>query len=189
MNTITVKEIKQSELISILSVFIDGKENVIRFIDTVITATPNLEDGEGINVEVRYPNFPPWVIGMLIPETYYFVNIKLTTLAIIALILDINLTKGAASAALALLGESGNAFSHLKGNERCILQYILEKQSKYFFVEQYLQEKTCKYMNLDCKLRSGDLCSYDKQKLLSHLHKMNGNKVLIEENDSYRIAF
>lgn len=128
-------------------------------------------------------------IFYMIPKTDYYVNIKMTTIAIIALIFDLKITAGFSSAIAGILGATGKSIIKLSKNQKCIVRYILEKKKKYFQFEEFLKEKNCKYNNLNCDIQREEFCGFNKEKLIEELENLVTNNVLEKEHAGYKLTF
>lgn len=104
------------------------------------------------------------VSGVMSPNGKYYLNVKITTIAICALLLDIKLTDGIIGMVLPLVGITSRiVFYKLseKEGQKCILKEILRSKNKTG--NKYMLEKfgaECVNNDLaDCKYRQGTECS------------------------------
>lgn len=87
---------------------------------------------EYIKSSKEVPPSSPDTISLLIPCTYYHVNVKKTTWMIIGLLLDLFITKGAITFSLSMLGAAGQTIHKLnpKNGEVCIYYQALTLKKK-----------------------------------------------------------
>lgn len=77
-------------------------------------------------------NSKPGIIHLLVGESKYNINIKALTLVAIALLLDIKITLGFASAALVITGFNGQAIAQIdvSEGEKCLILEAIQKKGK-----------------------------------------------------------
>lgn len=100
-------------------------------------------------------------MSLTFSDSSYYVNLKTTTIVIIATLLDISLTKGFASVALSLFGNSSTAFVRIEetNGEKCILKETLSEKQKIGSANILKKYKGhCCYPVSNCKYRNNEEC-------------------------------
>jgi hypothetical protein len=192
VDSMIMQNAEEKEIKGHLRDYFEKPSDVDRLFQELIKNPPCYDavDKVSSRYEIPYSDSPAGVMQYLIPKTKYFINIRLSTIAIIALILDIKWTKGFASLLAAIVGNTGQSFTLLTSNQRCVLQFILDNKQRYLDVTKYLSTKECMHFDMEhCSLRSGTSCNYSQTNLLKDLEELARKNVLIEENGMYRIAF
>ena len=168
--------------------------DIVNYKSSIIESISNLlgiseEDGERIFCVLRSEKYPfvgnelqifreeSGNTGLLFLDGLYSLNIKITTLTLLALVLDIKITKGAAMAALQLsgLGKQGFVKLNSMNGERCMAReaVFFQKIDKNIFRNN---NKDCVNHDLLCNYRKDGQCTCqpdDVEKLLQELEKMN----------------
>lgn len=92
-----------------------------------------LNENECIEIEDNY-TYPQNqnMMGLVLCDSSYYINLKKTTIILAAFLLDIHLTKGLAATALSLFGFSTNSVCSIDehAGEKCILVETLLKKNK-----------------------------------------------------------
>lgn len=144
------------------------------------------QDDEYVDITTSIPETNPDIMECLIPNTNYNINLKVTTIAILAAILDASLTNGFASLALSLSGFNSQAIVKLdeyKG-EKCIILEMLRAES-HIVTESILppDNKECFNCNLKCKYRIDSQCKINREDI-HKIFEILCNKNLITEGDN-----
>lgn len=190
MDRIVWNDIEEQQLRSELTEFLEGEHSVDIFVNSILNDPPPLDKNESISSRQVIPRFPPGVVGMLILSKRYSINIKLTTLALLAFILDLHVTKGAALLLLGLTGKTKQAITALSPNERCILKYILQSKKRYMDLEGYFAEMSCKFPDIrPCPLWSDERCTYTRERIKGDLNALLARGVLARKSKGLCIAF
>jgi len=120
-------------------------------------------------------------LPLIIPIMDVNINIKAVTLSIIALLLDIDITKGFLSGFLALSGFNTKAFTKLNefAGEKCLLIEICSKNKHKADIHdfEYFCGKECVNNNLKCQYRVEGKCLM--KKIQEAIDKCNS---LVERN-------
>lgn len=143
--------------------------------------TPVLAHGAGKTTIFRYP--------LIIPIINVNINLRAITVSILALLLDIDITKGFLSGFLAISGFNNKAFTKLDESigEKCLLIEIFSKQNhktniSYFNV---ICENECVNNNLICRYRADGKCLMKIQEVLRKCDDLVERNVLKKEGDTY----
>lgn len=131
-------------------------------------------------------------LGYALPGYEYYVNIKITTLAILIFILDCNVTGGILSKISSLVGITENAIFRMKeeSGERCILKELAlqkKKQGDKSLLRKFKGE--CCNNDLKCCYRSDEKCycrEEDVEKILVSFEERN---IVKKKGKKYQIQF
>jgi hypothetical protein len=99
-----------------------------------------LSSGEIFQEKISLPRSQPGMFLFLIPETNYFVNLKISTIVLIAFLLDITLAKGVVSLVISQLGISGQSIAKLTNEEKCFVLEAIHNKRK-LDINYFLQKK------------------------------------------------
>ncbi len=149
-----------------------------------------LSEDEILELKMEFPQMPPGMLGMLIPKTNLYVNLKVTTITLIALILDAEITKGVANFVLAATGFNVNSVVKLneEAGEKCILLEIYKKQHHKAKLDIFnsICGKECVNNNMNCKYRNQDTCTISKEEIENILQQMIDKNVFCKKGDFYK---
>lgn len=133
-------------------------------------------------------NFP-----LIIPIINVNINLKAITVSILALLLDIDITKGFLSGFLAVSGFNNKAFTKLDENagEKCLLIEICSKQKHKMDISDFnnICEKECVNNNLICRYRTDEKCLMTIQEAIQKCDNLVEKNVLKKEGDVYTYLF
>lgn len=132
--------------------------------------------------------------GITFAEEEYHISIKITTIVICALLLDITLTKGAASSLLSLSGVTTRGVAKLddyKG-QKCILRETLRTKDKVgnsHILEKFHGE-CCNNDIAQCKYRKGVNCICCQEEVEKVFEGLADNQVFVKDkNGDYRYCW
>lgn len=152
-----------------------------------------LSDDEILEKEMEFPKLPSGMLGMLIPKYNININIKISTLALIALILDITVTKGIASYILGMTGLNIRSIVKLDEaiGEKCVLIEVYRKEHHKADAGIFTQisGRECVNNDMDCKYRVQGLCSIDQVKVKEILEDLTNKNIFTKENNLYKYNF
>lgn len=134
-----------------------------------------LGDDECIKISTEFPSFPPGVIGLMIPKTNYYINIKVTTIVVAAFLADISFSNGVMSMLLGMCGFSNTAFAELNEElgEKCIVRETLARNPKEGFAKILAPFKgECCNNDLSCKFRIENKCHCTEDDVLGIYEKL-----------------
>lgn len=125
-------------------------------------------------------------LGLIIPSTNYYINIKMTTLALLGLLIDIRFTQGFSSFVLNNFGVTADAIRKISNIEKCVLLLIINK-SILCDNKNYIVDENAKCVNYaqSCTDRQYNKCVMSTDKLREtiglleekNIIKQNGNKL------------
>lgn len=161
-------------------------------LELVVRIVPILNKPLGVHaIFTCLPFFPP----ILIPGLGYniYINLKASTLAIIALILDIKVTNGISSFILAATGVNIRSIAKIDENigEKCVLLEVYRKEDHQANPDIFKQVcgKECINNDMNCKYRSNGVCTMDQERVKGILDNLSDKNVLTKRNDSYKYNF
>jgi len=146
-----------------------------------------LSEDEYVRTEEVSPKMPVGMSGFYVSSTKYFVNLKISTITIVLLLLDIKITAGVASTLGGLCGRTGKAITSVSEEEKCII--LDTRKRKSFFVNQLNYEnKECTRNDLKCKFRAEGKCCRNIDEIDNLLENLISNNVIEKNGDSYKLA-
>lgn len=126
---------------------------------------------------------------LIIPIINVNINLRAITVSILALLLDIDITKGFLSGFLAVSGFNNKAFTKLNENngEKCLLIEICSKSNHKINISYFdnICEKECVNNNLICRYRTDEKCLMKIQEVLQKCDDLVERNVLKKEGDIY----
>ena len=154
-----------------------------------------LSDNEYINVVHEYEsnadNSDGYMNLLLTDKQCYYINIKKTTIILIATILDISLTLGFANGALALSGMSTKAIAKLEDARLCVVKEVKlsNNTAKYENLSQ-ICDRECINNDMDCCHRINGYCTLSKTNLKELvIPSLLTDGILKEKNGCYYYQF
>lgn len=167
---------------------IENKEDAKKIINFLEENRIILSESEKFEIHTEYPHMPPGTMAMMIANNRYYVNIKITTIAIIALLLDINITGGVASALLSLSGVPGQGIIKLDESEgeKCIVKETLLQHEKIGDknILSKFQGECCNYY-MNCKYKESERCKCNEEKVLTIYKGLANKNVFLRQGDKF----
>lgn len=148
-----------------------------------------LNSDEYVKISAEFSSFPPGMIGLMVPRTNYYINIKVTTIVVAALLADITLTQGALSTFLGLCGFSSTALTELSEElgEKCIVRETLARNPKVGSSSILIPLKgECCNNDLSCKFRIDGRCRCSKDDILKIYEKLTERNMFSRIGDFYK---
>lgn len=144
---------------------------------------------EKIESIMEMPESSPGMMSMVVMRKNLYVNLKVSTILIVALIFDIHLTKGFAQLLTAMLGISSRSvvtFSEENG-EKCIIKETLRTKDKIGHPSILAKFKgECCNNNLNCKHRIDDKCYCTPDKVKEIFDNLEDCNMFKKEGDFYK---
>lgn len=138
-----------------------------------------LDSDEYVKISTEFSAPPPGTMELMVASTNYYINIKVTTIVVAALLTDIAFTQGALSTVLGLCGFSSTALTKLseEHGEKCIVRETLAHNSRIgsLHILDPLKGECCNN-DLSCKFRIDGRCYCSKddiQKIYEKLTERN----------------
>ena len=165
-----------------------------------------LSDGE--KIEMEFPNVLPdsihrFTVGYIdsIPHTggrhsyprSIYINLKASTIALIAFLFDINVTDGIANFVLAETGVNIRSIAKTDEaeGEKCVLLEVYRKENHQANPDIFKQVcgKECINNDMNCKYRCNGVCTTDQERVKEIFESLNAKNVFTKRNDSYKYNF
>ena len=124
-------------------------------------------------------------LGLMIPKTNYYINLKRNTIVLIGVLLDVRFTKGFLSAGLGVLGITADKIRKLSDKEKCVLLLIKSKAVIVESKEQYMAKKPLKCMNYvsECDDRDYNRCNISGEELNIIVSKLKEQNIIKQVGD------
>lgn len=148
----------------------------------------HLADDEKITSSFEFPSFSPGTIGFMTPKYNYSINIKKTTIIIVALILDIAFTKGIISTLLNMFGLSGICITKLSeaNGEKCIVKETVFSENKTGNADILNAfDGECCNCDMNCNYRRGDRCTCSRDNIIDIYQRLTEVGLFRKEGDSF----
>ena len=165
-----------------------------------------LSDDE--KIEMEFPNLLPDLMRLFtisyvasIPHLGWrnshssriYINLKASTIALIALLLNINVTDGITNFVLAATGINLSLIGKLDEaeGEKCVLLEVYRKENHQADPDIFNQicGKECINNDMNCKYRRNGVCTIDQEGVKEILDNLNDMKVLAKINEFYKFNF
>lgn len=163
-------------------------ENARAIFEFLIDNKDILDNDESLTTSIDLSSFPSGVIGFMTPEYNYYINIKITTIVVLALILDIALTKGVISTVLNMCGFSSTSIVTLdeRNGEKCIIKETLISRNRYGSqnVLSRFAGKCCNN-DLNCRFRAGDDCTCTKEDITTIYQRLSEKNLFKKIGNDY----
>lgn len=144
---------------------------------------------EKIETSTEIPKSSPGMMSMVIMRKNLYVNLKISTILIVALLLDIHMTEGLAQLLIAMIGVSSQAivaFSEENG-EKCIIKETLKTQDKTghpSILSKFRGE--CCNNNFNCKYRIDGTCCCTPDKIKEIFDDLVSRNMFKKVGDFYK---
>lgn len=178
---IKLKGISEKELIKVLNINDELDRQITdNLLDEIIDYVNTYSDGEHIHKIEEMPNLPGGFMGMMIPSTKYFINIRRSTLVIIGIGIDFLLANrpSIGTGLMTLSGFMSKSIHELDNDELEILQSIRELTKKQ------KQAPSAQEIYFDVQKRSKSVKFNYVDKLLDNLLEKD---VIKKDNNRYTI--
>jgi hypothetical protein len=156
MSTINLQNIDEKSLQDEFLKYIDNKSDIAKLIDFLDDNTRDINKDEQFMKNMQFPSTPPGMMSFLVPTTKYYLNIKLTSIALFALLFDLTLTKGFASLFTRLFGKTGQSIVKLLDHEKCIVLESYRNKLHQLNKNAFSVNQECFNNDLKCKYHSSD---------------------------------
>ncbi len=132
------------------------------------------------------------MINFIIQSSSYNINIKALTLTTIALLLDIKLTLGLASAALSILGFNNQAIVRVdvSEGEKCLILEAMQSKNRVINEDVFsMCNFECVHNDLNCKYQDGDKCTISKKDIKEVLDGLCDKNIFKKIRNLYKYNF
>jgi len=193
MKEININNVKRSDLIFEISKVVDSDDDATLIVDYLEKSQENRriisqnEFFDRRDIFTTPPNVT--VIGFVTSNYRYSVNINYATIAVIALILDIEITQGLVSMLAASTGLSIQSIKKIPRDHRCfVAEVYLKKHCSYDDLNY--EHKECVWNNLDCSYRDyNGICTRSSEVVNTQAKKLLDDKVIKQEDGKLKISF
>ena len=148
-----------------------------------------LSSDEYVRISTEFPSFPPGMIGLMVPKTNYYINVKTATIVMAIFLADIYLTQGALSLLAGLCGFSGTAITVLseENGEKCIVRETLSRNPKVGSAHILAPLKgECCNNDLSCKYRIDGRCLCTEDEIINIYDKLTERNIFNRIGDRYQ---
>lgn len=178
----------ENDIISELSQYMSSS-NARIIVRNLSAFTDLIDDDETLEINREYPDSGD-SMDFLIPATNYYVNLKMTTLAFIGLMLDIEFTKGFAAFILSVFGITADAIRKLSDTEKCVLllikaEAVLLKEGRYVMIDSAL----CNNYARNCDCRQYDKCKLSEDMLTTTVQKLLDKSIIKQDGNALVYKF
>lgn len=189
MNDLKVVKKDRAYFIAEIAKVIETGQDAKHIADFLENNKKLLSEDEFITAEIRTQKLPDGYVGLLTPDYQYSINIKRTTIIIVALLLDLKFTSGFASTFMTLTGLSNQSVKKLQKSHKCLVAEIsLKKGCRQDELD--FENKECVWNNLECDYRKdGIYCGRSKQVIKSNISDLLKSGVIKEIDGKLKICF
>lgn len=162
---------------------IDNAEKIVSFLRYNSNI---LSNDEFVEIKLIEPKTNPGMLGLIIMEKNLYINVKLSTLLIAALILDIHFTEGFAQLFLNLFGIGSRTITRFdeENGEKCIIiESLKNKTGSLNILQNYNGE--CSNKQLKCKFRKNNQCCCTKEDVNKIYETLIEYNMFKKEGDKY----
>jgi hypothetical protein len=154
------------------------------------------DDGDLVEVDQGSSRASARSFGVVVPNTYYNVNVKRSVLVLSAAILDAMATGGLASAFVALMGLSKQAIAKVnpRSGEYCCLIHCAKlhatgAQPDPQALVDLLSGNACPFVPLQCTLMVGERCGADIRAMGALFGSLEGKGILRHSSERWSMEF
>lgn len=173
-----------------------SEEDSLSFINGICNYCQFLGEDEFVERTLSYPQTDSKtdskMLYFLIPSLNYNINIKALTLTELALVLDIKLTLGLASATLAILGFNNQAIVRIDASEgeKCLILEAIQSKNRVINEDVFsVCNNQCVHNDLGCKYQDGDHCTINKENINTILDGLCEKNIFKKINKFYKYNF
>lgn len=165
-----------------------------------------LSDDE--KIEMEFPNLLPDLMRLFtvsyvgsIPHLRWknsysrsiYINLKASTIVLLALLFDINVTNGIENFVLAATGVNIRSIAKIDEaeGEKCVLLEVYRKEDHQADPDIFrpVCGKECINNDMNCKYRCMGVCTIDQERVKEILVNLSNKNVLTKRNDGFRYNF
>ncbi len=185
----------ESELKEKLLLFM-SEEDSQSFINGIHNYRQFLGEDEFVERTLSFPKMDSKtdskILHLLVPSSNYNINIKALTLTTLALVLDIKLTIGLASATLAILGFNNQAIVRIDASEgeKCLILEAIQSKNRVIDEDVLsICNHQCVHNDLNCKYRDGDSCTINNEDINAILDGLCDKNIFKRIHKFYKYNF
>lgn len=148
-----------------------------------------LNDDELIKIKKVAPLMQPGqVMNWFSMDSKYYINVRKSIIVLVLFLLDVSVTRGAASLIAGLLGVTTQTIHKLDEQERCLLLDILSS-SKQSLDDFLYYESECVQNDIECKYKDSSTCKRSLIEIEKRLDKLTEFGIVHIKNGIYKLAF
>lgn len=149
-----------------------------------------LKENEVIKKYQKFPETPQGMMGLLIIEQNIYINLKISTILITALLLDIKLSKGFATLLIGMLGIPQNVLVKIneKNGEKCFIHEAMSRKKISVNVLDQFNGECCNNQ-YKCKYNINGECNCTKEKIKEILDNLVENNMFKEDGGLYTLQW
>lgn len=122
---------------------------------------------------------------LMIPHTNFYVNLKVVTIVLAALICDISFANGLASAGVGILGINTKSISKLEGARLCLVKEIISQKRVSSTDILSRNRGECVNNDISCKYNQSGHCSISYERINEYLCELEEMNVVKKEGGIY----
>lgn len=158
----------------------DGARVVVR---SLLAFSNVIDDDEELEI-IRGKDGQKKSMGFVIPKTNYYINLKMTTIAFIGLLLDIEFTEGFSSFTLGIFGVVADIIRKLSDTEKCVLLLVKAGDVWVEKGKYVLKDSTfCINYVRNCDCRQYDRCSLTQDLLMATIQELLDKNIVKQKEN------
>ncbi len=188
MEYLTLKNAEFVEVMRQLNEITTSGNLVRKVFDFINVHKQILTSEEYFYENTTMPRMPPGVIGMMVMKSKYSINMKISTILILALLIDSQLVLPIASNFLGFIGYSTKVIEKIQDNERCIIIDILLGGKKTYQEFNYYKNE-CILNDINCPYRKEYVCDRKIDVIKDIIKKLEEKIIIKHVNGKYVQCF
>lgn len=162
---------KEKDVISELSKYI-SPDDVRMAVRSLPAFRDVIDDDEVLEIK-RESRMQENAMEFMIPKTNYYINLKITTVAFIVFLLDLEFAEGFASFVFGIFGVTADVIRKLSDTEKCVLLFVKADAVWMEDGKYVLRDSTpCIHYARKCDCRQYDRCGLSRDILTATVEKL-----------------
>ena len=186
MGYIKTKNSGKSDVIKQLNGITNSNALADKILNYVKEHKDILGDDEYLNIE--NPKLPHGFSGIIMMEEKYSINIKKSTIVILAFILDLAFSKGIISLGLGLAGFSSQTLHKIEDEEKCLIADILIGKKRNASEFDYYNNE-CVQNDILCSYRDDGVCKRPAEVINEQIKRLMDLKIIKRRGGYYKQTF
>lgn len=188
MEYLKVKNSDKSKVMKQLNEITNSGVLVDKVFDFIQENQEMLNEDEYLKIKKEFPEISPGSIGMMILKNKYSINIKKTTIVILAFFLDMEFFNGIVNLSLNLTEFQSNAIHKIKIEERCLLLDMISTKKRENKDFNY-HNKECVQNNIECGFRDNYMCNRSSEVINGQLKDLLSKQIIKKKNGLFKPTF
>jgi len=169
---------KEDIALALRQIGVGDKEGAKKILDFLCCHSDILDESEIVEICSEHKD---GMMSLTLFDSSLYVNIKTTTIVMVAFLLDITLTGGVSALSLSLLGVNNRAFARRiqeKEGEKCIVKETLMRKPQtgnINILDRY--EEKCQCLDSQCKFRNMEQCNCTHDDIVSIYENLSGKNI------------